>query len=81
MAKNAMEKTIAERVELTLAVGRYMRSAERFESASQEYNEACTALRSKLEKPDRFITKIDGLHYLVTCDDAKNFDIEVVAAI
>ena len=81
MASNAMEKTIAERVELTLAISRYTRAAERFESASLEFNEACSALRSKLEKPDRFVTQIGGLHYLVTCDDKSNFDIEVVAAI
>lgn len=69
---------IETRVNTALAVGRYLRAVERFESASKEFNEACSALRNQLVGPRRFITKIDFKHYLVTSDVDGNFEVEEV---
>ncbi len=67
---------IETRVNLSLAVGRYLRAVERFESATKEFNEACSALRNQLVEPSRFVTMIDFKHYLVTSDKERNFEVE-----
>lgn len=67
---------IETRVNRSLAVGRYLRAFARFEAATKEFNEACSALRDQLTEPSRFITKIDFKHYLVTSDKEGNFDVE-----
>ena len=69
-------RDIETRVAISLAVGRYLRAAERFKAASEEFNEACTALRSQLDEPSRFVAKIDYRHYLVTSDQERNFEVE-----
>jgi hypothetical protein len=73
---SSSESKIENRVNTTLAVGRYLRSMDRFEAASKEFNEACTSLRNQLTTPSRFITKIDFKHYLVTSDQERNFEVE-----
>lgn len=67
---------ITTRVNTSLAVGRYLRAVDRFEEASKEFNEACSALRNQLAEPSRFVTKIDFKHYLVTSDQERNFEVE-----
>jgi hypothetical protein len=67
---------IETRVNVSLAVGRYLRAADRFEAASKEFNEACSGLRNQLVEPIRFVTKIDFKHYLVTSDQERNFEVE-----
>jgi hypothetical protein len=49
---------------------------DRFEAATKEFNEACSALRNQLAEPSRFVTKIDFKHYLVTSDQERNFEVE-----
>jgi hypothetical protein len=73
---SASTNDIETRVNVSLAVGRYLRAADRFEAASQEFNDACSALRNQLVEPSRFITKIDFKHYLVTSDQERNFEVE-----
>lgn len=80
-AMSSIESDIENRVNTTLAVGRYLRAMARFEAASKEFNEACTSLRSQLAAPSRFITKIDFRHYLVTSDQERNFEVEEIELI
>ena len=71
-----LNSDIETRVNVSLAVGRYLRAADRFEAASNEFNEACSGLRNQLVEPSRFVTKIDFKHYLVTSDQERNFEVE-----
>ncbi len=63
---------------LTLAVGRYLRSADRFNEASRDFTGACKSLRKQLGTNQRFVAQIDFKHYLVTSDRDGNFDIEAI---
>ena len=38
---------IETRVNISLAVGRYLRAMDRFEAANKEFNEACSSLRTQ----------------------------------
>ena len=69
---------IERRVALSLAVGRYLRSADRFNEASRDFTGACKSLRKQLGTNQRFVAQIDFKHYLVTSDRAGNFDIEAI---
>jgi hypothetical protein len=80
-AMSSNENDIENRVNTALAVGRYLRAMARFETASKEFNDACTSLRNQLSAPSRFITKIDFRHYLVTSDQERNFEVEEIELI
>jgi hypothetical protein len=69
---------IERRVAISLAVGRYLRSAERFNQASREFTGACKSLRQQLGKEQRFVVQVDWKHYLVTSDRDGNFDVESI---
>ncbi len=69
---------IERRVAISLAVGRYLRSADRFNEASREFTGACKSLRKQLGIDQRFVVQIDFKHYLVTSDRDGNFDVELV---
>ena len=69
---------IERRVALSLAVGRYLRSADRFNQASRDFTGACKSLRKQLGTNQRFVAQIDFKHYLVTSDRDGNFDIEAI---
>ena len=69
---------IERRVALSLAVGRYLRSADRFNQASQEFTGACKSLRQQLGNEQRFVVQVDWKHYLVTSDRDGNFDVEPI---
>ena len=72
---------IERRVSLSLAVGRYLRSAERFNEASRDFTSACKSLRKQLGGNQRFIVQVDFKHYLVTSDRDGNFDIEQIQSL
>lgn len=72
---------IERRVALSLAVGRYLRSADRFNEASREFTGACKSLRKQLGSGQRFVVQVDWKHYLVTSDRDGNFDIEPIASL
>lgn len=72
---------IERRVAISLAVGRYLRSADRFNEASKEFTGACKSLRQQLGTEQRFVVQIDFKHYLVTSDRDGNFDIEHIQSI
>ncbi|MCC9656373.1 hypothetical protein [Rhodopirellula halodulae] len=69
---------IERRVALSLAVGRYLRSADRFNEASRDFTGACKSLRKQLGTSQRFVAQIDFKHYLVSSDRDGNFDIEAI---
>ncbi|QDT60601.1 hypothetical protein SV7mr_31250 [Stieleria bergensis] len=72
---------IERRVAISLAVGRYLRSADRFNEASREFTGACKSLRKQLGNEQRFVVQVDWKHYLVTSDRDGNFDIEPIASL
>lgn len=78
---SAPETDIESRVNISLAVGRYLRAVDRFEAASKEFNESCSELRNQLVEPSRFVIRIDFKHYLVTSDQLRNFEVEQIASI
>ncbi|TWU46431.1 hypothetical protein [Rubripirellula reticaptiva] len=69
---------IERRVALSLAVGRYLRSAERFNEASREFTGSCKSLRNQLGAEQRFVVQSDFKHFLVTSDRHGNFDVEQI---
>ena len=72
---------IERRVAISLAVGRYLRSADRFNDASKDFTGACKSLRKQLGPEQRFVVQVDFKHYLVTSDRDGNFDIESIASL
>jgi hypothetical protein len=72
------EMDIEQRVAISLAVGRYLRTSEAFNDATKEFNEACTKLRSVLSEPVRVITKVQYRHYLVTSNKEGDFEVEEI---
>ncbi|MFN3151808.1 hypothetical protein [Bremerella sp.] len=72
---------IESRVNLSLAVARYLRSADRFNEASRDFTTACKSLRKQLGSNQRFVVQIDWKHYLVTTDGEANFDVEQIESI
>jgi hypothetical protein len=90
-ASSSLEKTadsmpkvsldIERRVAIALAVGRYLRSADRFNQASREFTAACKSLRQQLGNEHRFVVQVDWKHYLVTSDKDGNFDVEAIESL
>lgn len=72
---------IEKRVQLSLAIQAYLSNVERFQAASHSLNDSCDALRNAIPKSSRFICQVAYQNYLVTSDDAGNFDVEQVDAI
>lgn len=69
---------IQTRVAVSLAIGRYLRAADRFEAASLEFNESCQSLRKTLPRESHFVANVTHQHYVVTCDHEGNFDINQI---
>lgn len=72
---------IERRVAISLAVGRYLRSADRFNDASKDFTGACKSLRKQLGSEQRFVVQVDFKHYLVTSDRDGNFNIEPITSL
>jgi hypothetical protein len=72
------DDSIESRANVSLAVRRYVRSAERFKQASADFNKACQDLRGQLVRSLRFASRIEGYLYLVICDEDGNFDVEKI---
>jgi hypothetical protein len=68
--------SIQDRVAISLSLQRYLRAVERFEAASNEFNEACRSIRKSIPRESRFVANISHRHYLVTSDNEGNFDVE-----
>jgi hypothetical protein len=72
---------IEQRVTISLALQRYLNAVDRFETASNEFNESCLAMRNALPQDCRFIANTSLRHYLVTSDREGNFEVEQVETI
>lgn len=72
---------IERRVAISLAVGRYLRSSQRFNDASKEFTDACKTLRSELGSQQRFVVQQDFKHFLVTSDREGNFEVEQIQSL
>jgi hypothetical protein len=72
---------IETRVTVSLAIQRYLRAAERFESANEDFMAACNAMRETLPKDSRFIANINHKHHLVTVDAIGGFHVEEIATV
>lgn len=69
---------IDRRVEISLAIQRYLRAAEQFEAASLAFNEACQVMRNALPRASRLIANVNHQHHLVTNDLDGNFQVEQI---
>lgn len=69
---------IEQRVTISLALQRYLRAMEQFEKASSDFNESCQVVRTTLPHNSRLIANLNHQHYLVTSDDAGNFQVEQI---
>ena len=76
-----LSQDIERRVGISLAVSRYLRSADRFNEASREFTGACKSLRKRLGTNQRFVVQVEFKHYLVTSDADGNFDIEPIQSL
>ncbi|HAC91240.1 MAG TPA: hypothetical protein DCF63_11520 [Planctomycetaceae bacterium] len=72
---------IEQRVTISLALQRYLNAVDRFETASNEFNAACLAMRNTLPQCCRFIANSSLSHYLVNSDHEGNFEVEQVETI
>jgi hypothetical protein len=79
MSVPAME--LEQRVNVSLALQRYLRAVERFDAASSEFNESCQTIRQALPRESRFVAIISHQHYLVTSDRDGNFEVEQVTTV
>lgn len=80
-SKNEESLDIERRVDISLAVGRYLRSAERLNAANREFTSSSKTLRKQLGEGARFVVQIDFKHYLVTSDEHGNFNVESVTSL
>jgi hypothetical protein len=74
---------IEERIALSLALKRYQRALERFEDASKEFNEACSAVRTTVKGGlgMRKVVNIEHNFYVFQCDNEGNFSLEQVESL
>ena len=72
---------IEKRVELSLAVGRYLRASERFNEAVKEFTEKCKSLRKQLGSNKRYVIQVDYEYYIISSDAEGNLDVEPIQSI
>ena len=72
---------IDTRINISLAVGKYLRAVDSFDMASQAMTKACSELREQLDGPTRFVVQAEYRHYLVTCDSEGNFEVEQIESL
>ena len=70
--------SIDERVAVSLAVQRYLRALAKFEEASNDFNTACTGMRSVLKEKGRFACNVNHEMHLISFDGEGNFNVETV---
>lgn len=73
--------TVDDRVKLSLAVSAYVRAAEKFEQASNDFNEACQKIRKIAPREAKFITAVSYSDYLVETKANGDFEINPITKI
>ena len=69
---------VNERVDISLAVGDYLRAKDRFTIASDIYTKSCRSLRERIKPNMKGVVKIEYQYYLVTSDDHGTFLVEEI---
>lgn len=64
-------------LEISRAVGRYIRASKAFEDATREFNTACTNVKDITTPGSRFVAKVDFVTYLIERDEA-GFTVEKI---
>ncbi len=72
---------VGTRINISLAVGSYLRAIDSFDMASQALTKSCSELRHQLEGPSRFVVRVEYRHYLVTSDHEGNFEVEQIESL
>ena len=72
---------VETRINISIAVGSYLRAVDRFDIASQAMTKACSELREQLDGSARFVVQAEYRHYLVTSDNDGNFEIEQIESL
>lgn len=72
---------VETRINISIAVGSYLRAVDRFDMASQALTKACSELRGQLNGPARFVVQVEYRHYLVTSDHEGNFEVEQIESL
>ena len=74
-------KDIDTRINISLAVGSYLRAVDRFDMASQAMTKACSELREQLKGQARYVVQAEYRHFLVTSDHEGNFEVEQIESL
>ena len=72
---------IDTRVNISLAVGSYLRAVDRFDAASQVMTKACSELREQIPRQSRFVVQAEYRHYLISSDIDGNFEVEQIESL
>ena len=72
---------VETRINIALAVGRYLRAVDHFDGASEAMTRACSELRQRLERTSRFVVQVEYRHYIVTSDHEGNFEVEQIESL
>jgi len=75
------QRTLEERVNISLAISRYLRALERFDQSTKEFNEACQNARAIMPKNAKFLVKDSWKHYLVTTYEDQSFNADQIEVI
>ena len=71
----------AKQIEISAAVGRWVRASAKFDAASEEFTDASKELRDKLGANRHFVAEIDFDYYIVNSDSYGNFSVNPVVKI
>ena len=69
---------IDTRVNITMALSRYLRTQEEFREASIAFNAASADVKAVLPKGLRFITSIHGIYYVIDTYENGDFEIDEI---
>lgn len=76
-ANELRDKELQKDMEISRAVGRYIRAQRAFEQASAEFNASCANVRDITTPGSRFVAKVDFVTYIVERDD-EGFTVEKI---
>jgi hypothetical protein len=74
----ALEQDIDNRVKRQLAVDEYIRTLAAYETASKEFNTACSTMREVMERSKDVVVKSAGEYYVLSTYRDGNFDLNQI---
>lgn len=75
------EMSIDDRVDIQMAIARYLRAQQQFNTVSKEFTESCKEVRERIGKNAKFVSTQSFKSHLVTSDSEGNFDIEPIESL